>query len=53
MLFVVHCSVAIGCSDQGQCTIKLTLLLAFSTVFTCDFIFYYEANNQDSSLPHQ
>ena len=41
------------CSDQGQFTIKLTLLLAFSTVFTCDFIFYYEVNNQDSSLPHQ
>ena len=53
ILYIVHYSL-VDYSHQGQHPIiKLTLWLTFSTMSSCDFIFYCEMNIQYRSLPHQ
>ena len=52
----IYCSLfsSVDYSHQGQLPIiKLTLWLTFSTMSSCDFIFYSEMNIQYWSLPHQ
>ena len=52
----IYCSLfsSVDYSHQGQHPIiKLTLLLTFSTMSSCDFIFYSEMNIQYWSLPHE
>ena len=52
----IYCSLfsSVDYSHQGQLPIiKLTLWLTFSTMSSCDFIFYCEMNIQYRPLPHQ
>ena len=52
----IYCSLfsSVDYSHQGQHPIiKRTLLLTFSTMSSCDFIFYSEMNIQYWSLPHE